>query len=71
MEVYLMINSTRELRWRTAKRCSGANCVEVARDGDYVLVRDSKNPQNPPVTFTGDEWAVFTAGVREGDFDFA
>jgi hypothetical protein len=70
MEVFHMIKSTRELRWRTARRCSGANCVQIAQDGDRVLLRDSKNPQIAPMVFTRDEWAVFAAGVREGDFDF-
>ena len=65
-----MIKSTRELRWQTAKGCSGANCVEVANDGDRILLRDSKNPQIAPMVFTRDEWAVFTEGVRVGDFDF-
>jgi hypothetical protein len=65
-----MIESTQELRWRRARQCSGGNCVEIAHDGDHVLLRDSKNPQSSTMVFTGDEWAAFTAGVREGDFDF-
>ncbi len=65
-----MIKSTPELRWRKARPCNSGNCVEVANDGDRVLLRDSKNPQIAPMVFTRDEWAVFTAGVRAGDFDF-
>ena len=65
-----MIKSTPELRWRKARRCNAGSCVEIAQDGDHVLVRDSKNPQIAPMVFTRDEWAAFTAGVREGDFDF-
>lgn len=65
-----MIESSAELRWRRSTTCSAGNCVEVASDGDRILVRDSKNPQITPMVFTGDEWAVFTAGVRAGDFDF-
>ena len=65
-----MIKSTPELRWQTAERCAGANCVEIAQDGDRVLLRDSKKPETAPMAFTRDEWAVFAAGVREGDFDF-
>jgi hypothetical protein len=45
--------------------------VEIARDGDLVLVRDSKNPESPPLRFTGPEWTAFLAGARDGEFDFA
>lgn len=35
--------------WRKASRSSnnGGNCVEVARVGDVVAVRDSKDPDGP------------------------
>jgi hypothetical protein len=65
-----MIKSTPGLRWRKARPCNSSSCVEVANDGDQVLLRDSKNPQIAPMVFTRDEWTAFTAGVREGDFDF-
>jgi hypothetical protein len=65
-----MVESTRELRWRRAERCNSANCVEVAQAGDHVLVRDSKNLHISPIAFTRDEWRVFVAGARAGDFDF-
>ncbi|MEU8815606.1 DUF397 domain-containing protein [Actinoplanes sp. NPDC048796] len=60
----------RELEWRRSSRCTASNCVEVARvDGQY-LIRDSKNPQLPPHSFTEDEWLAFAAGVKAGDFTF-
>jgi hypothetical protein len=70
LEVGIMIESSAEPRWRRSTACSAGNCVEVASDGGRILVRDSKNPQIAPMVFTRDEWAVFAAGVREGDFDF-
>jgi hypothetical protein len=45
------------------------NCVEVARDGDQVLVRDSKDPAGPVLAFTAGEWAAFAAGVKACEFD--
>ncbi|NIL58657.1 DUF397 domain-containing protein [Salinispora arenicola] len=39
----------------------------VANDG-VVGVRDSKNP-NAILEFAPTEWAAFTGGVRDGEFD--
>lgn len=46
------------------------NCVEVALlpDGG-ALVRDSKNPASPVLTFTGGEWDAFVRGAKDGEFD--
>ena len=50
---------------------SGAtNCVEVASNGGVILVRDSKDPRGPQLTFLPREWMAFLAGVRNGEFDF-
>jgi hypothetical protein len=48
----------------------GGNCVEVANlpDGGRA-VRDSKDRSGPVLTYTAAEWAAFTAGVRDGEFD--
>jgi len=57
-------------RWRTSSFSSdqGGECVEVADlDGRHV-VRDSKDPTGPTLTFTTTEWVAFTAGVRAGEF---
>lgn len=48
---------------------TGGNCVEVADlDHGHRAVRDSKNPHGPVLRFTRQEWAAFTAGVRDGEF---
>lgn len=45
-------------------------CVEVAfLDDGAVALRDSTSPSRPALRFIGGEWAVFTAGVRSGEFD--
>lgn len=58
--------------WRksTFSSANGA-CVEVAILPGGIGVRDSKNPSGPALTFTLAEWAAFTAGVRDGEFDHA
>jgi len=48
---------------------NGGNCVEVADLDGGRAVRDSKNPTGPALTFTATEWAAFTTGVRDGEFD--
>jgi hypothetical protein len=44
-------------------------CVEVARKGGQVAVRDSKNRKQPFLRFSNAEWRVFTDGVKAGRFD--
>ncbi len=59
---------TNTLAWRKSSRCGTSTCVEVAADGDRILVRDSKNPTAGHLTFTRAEWTDFQAGVLAGDF---
>ena len=69
--------------WQRSSFCSGGQCVEVAasasgcghnncvvvdRDGDLILVRDSKNPGQQPLAFDRAEWETFVAGVEAGQF---
>ena len=58
--------------WRRSSYCGSSNCVEVTYDGDLVLVRDSKDeddPVGPTLRFTTAEWAAFVAGVAAGQFN--
>jgi hypothetical protein len=48
--------------WRTSSRSgqNGGDCVEVADNlPGRVLVRDSKDPQGPVLTFAPWEWQAF------------
>jgi hypothetical protein len=54
--------------WTRSSFCSDTSCVEVARVGDFFLVRDSKNPGSA-LRFTKAEWDAFLEGVRAGDLD--
>lgn len=55
--------------WRKSRK-SGNNggCVEVADLGEYIAVRDSKNPDGPVLTFTTFEWDCFLDGAEQGEF---
>jgi hypothetical protein len=57
------------MEWLSA--CSGnATCVEVAQDGDFVLVRDSKlGEESPVLVFDKKEWGTFLEGVKRGLFE--
>ena len=55
--------------WRKASYSSsnGGTCVEVASNlPGIVVVRDSKDPDGPALTFTPNDWQTFTASVKAG-----
>lgn len=58
---------TEHLDWRRSSRCAAGNCVEVARQGDTVRVRDSKNPE-VVLSFAREEWAAFVEAAANGEF---
>lgn len=45
-------------------------CVQVAHKNGVIAVGDTKNPKQPYLCFDQDEWAAFTAGIKNGEFDF-
>jgi hypothetical protein len=56
--------------WRRSSFCASGACIEVAKvDQSYVLLRDSKDPDGPVLTFDQDEWDAFVAGIRAGEFN--
>jgi len=65
------MNSVSMPAWHKSSFCANSTCVEVAKiDADTYLVRDSKRPENPALSFTGEEWTAFIAGVQAGEFTF-
>lgn len=56
--------------WKSSYSNGGDNCVEVAltRDGQVAL-RHSKHPELPPQIYTPEEWIVFLADAKDGEFD--
>jgi predicted secreted Zn-dependent protease len=57
------------LSWRTSRTCDGGACVGVARQGEFIIVGNTANPEAPVSRFTTQEWSAFLAGVKLGDFD--
>jgi hypothetical protein len=58
------------LAWKKSTASGSGGCVEVARAGEMLLVRDSKNPSGPILTFSQIEWESFMVGARAGEFEF-
>ncbi|TQM06486.1 DUF397 domain-containing protein [Pseudonocardia kunmingensis] len=58
-------------RFRTSSFSGGENCVEVARleDGSVAVRHSRAVVAGGGLVFTGDEWAAFVAGVKNGEFD--
>ncbi|WP_083929447.1 DUF397 domain-containing protein [Catelliglobosispora koreensis] len=61
-----MVDEAHTQGWRSACGEAGS-CVEVCYDGDDVLVRSSRDPSGPVLTFTTDEWRNFCAGIVSGE----
>lgn len=53
--------------WERSSFCSDSACVEVALDGEGVLLRNSERPDDV-VRFTRREWEAFLLAIEEGDF---
>jgi hypothetical protein len=44
-------------------------CVETKFTDDAVYVRNNLRPDAGTAVFSHAEWVVFTAGVKDGDYD--
>jgi hypothetical protein len=53
--------------FRKSSLCSDGCCVEVSIGGD-ILVRNSAAPETA-IAFSKEEWRVFVAAIRLGEFD--
>ena len=58
-----------DLNWQVSRTCEGGQCIKVARQGEFILIGNTSEPEGPVSEFTTDEWRQFLAGVKLGDFD--
>lgn len=63
------VTASEGLTWRVSRTCDGGACVMVARDGEFVLVGNTGNPDGPRLSFTRAEVAAFAAAIKRGEFD--
>jgi hypothetical protein len=61
------VHNRTEYGWRTSSKSSGANCVEIKKDGGTVFIRDSKDPSGDVLVFDLDAFREFIGGVKKGD----
>jgi uncharacterized protein DUF397 len=54
--------------WRKSSRCESNQCVEFADLGGTAAMRNTTRP-DVVLTFPGNSWTSFIAGVRAGEFD--
>jgi uncharacterized protein DUF397 len=52
------------LVWRKSSFSESGNCVEVAIQGESVLIRDSKNPNGGILCVPSSAWQEFTRGIQ-------
>lgn len=57
------------LLWKKSTASGSGNCVEVAKTGEVILLRDSKDLSRPALTFSSSEWEAFLADARVGQFN--
>ena len=58
-----------ELVWTKARRSIGSGaCVELAADGCWIAVRNSRDPRTI-LRFTHAEISAFLDGAKDGEFD--
>lgn len=55
--------------WKRSTASGPNQCVEVSFAGQSVLVRNSRQPAGPWLSFTAQEWMAFLTGVRNGEFE--
>ncbi|MCX9191597.1 DUF397 domain-containing protein [Carbonactinospora thermoautotrophica] len=55
-----------DVTWHKSRFSNLDNCVEVAKVGEWTVVRDSMNPDGPKLVFTRAEWEAFTGAIRAG-----
>ncbi len=60
---------TNPVTWIRSTFCANAGCAELARHGDQILIRSSRNPERTPLAFSLDEARALFAGLKAGDFD--
>ena len=53
------------VKWRKSSASGQEGCVEVAAVRGSILVRDSKAPHGPMLTFSGAEWTRFLARMHK------
>jgi uncharacterized protein DUF397 len=55
------------LVWVRGSSCADGACAEVAADGEFVYLRNSREPDKI-IKLDRDDWAAFRAAIHAGQF---
>jgi hypothetical protein len=55
--------------WRRSTFCASSDCVEIADEGDRILMRDSKDPAQTFLGFDRQVFVKFVADIENGHFN--
>ena len=59
-----------DIPWiKSSYSANGANCVEVGKLDEAVVLRDSTDPDGPVLQLTHGQWAAFLDALKAGAFD--
>ena len=64
-----MTDGRGELVWHRSRTCEGGACAEIAAAADAVMIHNSANSADPPVTLSHPEWQEFLVDLKGGAFD--
>lgn len=58
-----------DLQWKKARASAGNGaCVEVAPVSGQIVIRDSKDPEGPVLSYSSEAFQSFLATAKEGAF---
>lgn len=52
------------LKWRKSSRCDGGACLEIAAQGQAILLRSSVDPDGPVLALTSAAWRDLLVGIK-------
>ena len=58
------LQQTRPLSWKKSTASAGGACVEIAKTGEVILIRDSKDPSGSILSVSGKQWMAFLFDTR-------
>lgn len=65
-----MVEAVDGMKWRRSTYCADTACVEVAENGDRILMRDSKDTSGPHLDFDRSDWQQFVDKITSGRVRF-
>jgi hypothetical protein len=55
--------------WRKSSLSGPSGCIEVARIGNVIHVRESEDNSGTELIIPAHSWSRFLGGIKRGDFD--